>query len=73
MLLADRQYLNEERMQAMLVNLTPKNFSGERGGKRKKEQILSLIEPFCIDRILNINIIINLIWITYFIRRQAVL
>lgn len=59
MLLADRQYLNEERMQAMLVNLLLRTLEEERGRKRKKRQLLSLTKPFCINCILNINVIIN--------------
>lgn len=68
MLLADRQYLKEERMQAMLANLISKNFRGRpRRHKREKKQILSLIRPLYVDCTLNINIIISLIWIKYFI------
>lgn len=37
MLLADRQYLKEERMQAMFVNLIRKNFRGRKARKEREE------------------------------------
>lgn len=40
MLLADKQYLKEERMQAMLVNFIPKNFK-----EKKKEETNLILSP----------------------------
>lgn len=51
MLLADRQYLKEERMQAMLVNLLPKNFRRRKARKKREKTNLIFIIKFLLYRL----------------------